>query len=541
VDRRRDLDSAHTMERENEELEMKLNRARAPPSNISTLLPPEILGNIFHWTMIFQREEETSLETPSNLLFVCHHWFQVALQTPQLWTSWGDSVVDWKRRYTSPIVSELHLELNIDGGYRHEYPSKPLLDALQDRAARDFIRRVSFQRQEAEVLNAIIPAITAPGEGIPSIGLESFELYTKRYCHTTVKLSDFFARYRFPKLQQLLLWGRFELLPWNLLAERTGALVRLLLTVLNGWPVPTASQLISILSSNPNLQRLELCCELSSNFDSDKSSLQVELPHLKSIQLSGDCRDVLKFLNRLRPADKVDLLQLYLSCKSTPDISQTFALFLWDHLQRRGGLPGLAVEGECLERAYTLSLDEVEKLDDCRPSKKTTRFMRVSVLMGEGAGPQGEEECGKLFFDSLAYIYDHIVHLTSKHRLLKSTDASIEMTNLVEIRITQRVSLSEWFVEPDLGGSRSYGQILPSLKYLYLFGLEVDGGDWTPLTTFLSRRASAGNRLELLEISPDCPHICPDVAEEVKKLVGNFECRSDSVSPCLNGMCPIGT
>ena len=517
-------------ERGNEKYEIKLGQARNSPLNISTCFPPEILGNIFYWTL-------NPAQAPHNLLFVCRHWFEVALQTPQLWTSWGDKLADWERRHTSPAASELNLKLT--GGYNTHYtsPSKPLQATLQHRAAQDFIRRVSFREQHSHLLNFIIPSITTQGEGIQSISLESFKLYTKRHCDQTVHLTDFFSRSRFPKLQRLLLSGRFELLSWDLLASRTGGIVDLSLSVRSGWPIPSASQLLSILSSNPNLQRFELYDKVFPSFDNDDCSFQVELPHLKWIDLAGGSRDVFKLLNRIRPADKLDFLQLQLSYHSTSDISQTFKRFLPDHLLRRGDLEkGVGVGGACVEGVYSLWVADVEL--GSYSSKDVERFIKVSLLMRKGEGPQEEEDCAKLFFDSLAHIHRNIIFYNSSLSPLRSTDVSIGMVNLVKIRVPRSVPLSEWFVDPDPGGTFSYGQILPSLKYLSFYQLELDGGNWTPLTNFLSRRASVGNRLESLEITPNCPHVCPDVAEEIKRLVQHFEFYPWPVPPCPHGRCP---
>ena len=287
MDRERDCDSM-----QGKKHKIKLNRARHPPLNISTLLPPEILGIIFYWTMVFKQSYS---KPPYNLLLVCRHWFEVALRTPQLWTSWGNSLEDWERRCTFPVGSGLNLKLTEPCGYRSASPSEPLLDALQDRAVRDLIQRVSFKRlkrQESDLFNSIIPAITTSGEGIQSTRLRSFELYTRRHCYDTVNLTDFFSRYRFPKLQRLLLFGRFKLLSWDSLASRTGALINLSLGAYDGWPLPTASELLSILSSNPNLQRFTLYREAYPNLDNHESSFQVELPHLEWIDLSGNSRDV---------------------------------------------------------------------------------------------------------------------------------------------------------------------------------------------------------------------------------------------------------
>ena len=537
MDYRRDYNSIQTIERGNKEHQMKLDRARNPPLNISTFLPPEILGAIFYWVMIFQQKVRTPLKVPHSLLLVDRNWFQVALQTPQLWTSWGSSLKDWERRCASPVVSKLNLELR---GYCEGSPSKPLLSALQDRAARDLIQRVSVKMQKSDLLNSIIPAITARGEGIQSISLEFLELYIDVHCPSKVQLSDFFSRYRFPKLQSLVLSGCFEFLSWNLLASRTGALINLSLSVRNSWPIPTPSELLSILSSNPNLQRLKLHRTALPNFDhDDHSSFQVELPHLEWIHLTGNSRDALKLLSRLRPADKLDSLRLDLSYHSTSDISHTLARFLSDSLLRRGNIEeGVEVGGRCSVHGYSLWVGDVVKLVDCPPSTETKWFMSINVSMKQGEGPLEDGERGKLFFDSLAHIRNHVISLISPHSLLSSPNLlAIGMENLVEIWINRHVSLSEWFVEPDLGGARSYGQILPSLKHLSLFKPGLDEGNWTPLVTFLSSRASVGNLLELLEISP-CPHICPDVVEEIKRVVQEFKYRSESDLPCPHGRCP---
>src|SRR5258708_17503510 len=138
MDTESDSDSIQATERGNEEHEIKLNRARNSHLNVFIPFPPEILGIIFYWTVIFQRRSR-SPQIPRNLRFVCRHWFEVALQTPQLWTSWGDSLEDLERCCTFPTVSEPNLKLERGQYYYHTSPSKPLLDTLQDRAAQDFI------------------------------------------------------------------------------------------------------------------------------------------------------------------------------------------------------------------------------------------------------------------------------------------------------------------------------------------------------------------------------------------------------------------
>lgn len=531
------LDSIQAVEKEIENHELvisKLKQASNSPLNISTLIPPEILGNIFYWTVDLQREHSTSQKIPHNLLFVCRHWFEVALRTPQLWTSWGDSLQEWERRYACPRVPNLNLELAEVYSLEGRSISEPLRDALRDRAARDLIRRV-YLCIEDSALYSITSAITTGGGEIQQTNLESFEVHHLLGFGSTVDLSDFFSRYRFPKLRRIGLSGHCSISSWESLASRTTALVALSLAVEDCCSTPTASQLISILSSNPNLQYLKLSPAVLPNFNSGESSFQVQLDHLKRIELRGDSRNSLQLLNRLRPANKLDCLKLDMFCHSTSGISQTLAWYLGDHILRRGNLQGgLAIRGHS-DQMYFLRVGDVERINNCPPSGGVNWFMEISgFLVGDGR-TQGEES-QKLFLDSIAHIRDHIVYYNSACSPMTSVELLTGMTNLIEIWISEPISLSEWFVEPDPGIAHAYGELLPSLQYLS-FTPRFCEGDWSPLTTFLSRRASVGNRLKFLTINR-CPHMCPGVVDDITRAVQylNVLWRDD----IDDGFCPYG-
>ena len=73
---------------------IKLKRARNSMLNISTIVPPEILGSIFRWNVISDGVLlfEALPKDAYNFLLVCHHWFEVASHTPELWSFWGKTL-----------------------------------------------------------------------------------------------------------------------------------------------------------------------------------------------------------------------------------------------------------------------------------------------------------------------------------------------------------------------------------------------------------------------------------------------------------------
>ena len=90
----------------------RLKRARNSLLNISTRVPPEILGHVFRWNVIPKGEFDGLRAGSYNFLLVCHHWFEVASNTPELWTFWGNNLNQWSQRYQRSGTAPLDLVLN---------------------------------------------------------------------------------------------------------------------------------------------------------------------------------------------------------------------------------------------------------------------------------------------------------------------------------------------------------------------------------------------------------------------------------------------
>ena len=90
MDREINLGSIRALDEQIEEHERAIiqhKRTQNSLLNVSTLLPPEILGNIFRWNVIPDGDFGGLSEDSYNFLLVCRHWFEVASRTPeQLYT-----------------------------------------------------------------------------------------------------------------------------------------------------------------------------------------------------------------------------------------------------------------------------------------------------------------------------------------------------------------------------------------------------------------------------------------------------------------------
>ena len=154
-------------------------------------LPPEILRYIFQMTIEPKPPSDSGIcftvieRSLYNFLLICHHWYEVTICTPELWSSWGYRFEDWERHCLSHKNSPLNLVLD---GWWPQFGcfDKILSNALKSCAACDLIRKVHIRGLHMGLLTFIILLLTPTDEGIRHSSIESIALdYGADHLNTT--------------------------------------------------------------------------------------------------------------------------------------------------------------------------------------------------------------------------------------------------------------------------------------------------------------------------------------------------------------------
>ena len=499
---------------ENKRSIIELKRTQNSLLNVSRL-PPEILGDVFGWNAI--RKETFDLDPfekkPYNFLLVCHHWFEVASTTPELWGFWGNNLQDWAKRHLRYPTAPLDLVL--DGvRFPEDTLDDTLRNALRDRAARDTIRQIHLVAEGSELLSSIISPLTANCEGIQSSSVESVIIQDKN-SDPPVDISDFFTHYRFPQLQRLEL-SSCAISSWDIMTSRTSVLTVLNLCFDEPSPAPTTKQMLGVLASNPTLQKIQLAGCTVPDDGGDGSHFRVPLHHLKILDLTGDFRNVVGLLHRLDHAESTDLTLALWEC-AVGDISPLLGPYLRDYFRRRGraysGL-GLCVSWHNNDISFRAG-DGGGIRPSALGSEQMASFMAIMIYLNT---PPSKELLEKAFLDFIADTpREKIVHFSAHRNPGVIADVYTQLPNLRTLHL-DTIRLSAALPKPSPGEEEG---ILPSLRHVVFDRMLADGGNWKPLATFLSHRASPGNRLDSLTIVRSS-YMRPELAEGIRSVVRNF-------------------
>jgi len=509
---------------------IELKRTRNSLLNISTHVPPEILARIFVWTLfrkvlVFRYLLDSlshfdGLRKGSyNFLLVCHHWFEVASRTPELWSFWGNTLQDWKKRHhrsrATPADLVLYEPQRRHRSWHHSAPiDGPLLDAIRSRVTQDIIRQAHLSSCDHNTLASIVSSLTPDDEGRRNENIES--IVWRNRSLTPVDISHFFARSRLEKLYLLELTGKFHISSWDRLASCTTLLTALSLDISESppSPAPTASQLVSILTSSPNLRELRLSGAALPN-DTDGSAFQAQLRNLKILSVEGVLRRLFDLLHRLILPQALDEIHLTVYDPTVEDISQTLAPYMHDYFRRDVRFQDTLVVSSCSSHGSISIVVCVLSAPVTAPTLSSPVSFTVGV---ENILPNEVEQ----------FLINLITPIPREPVICFAADLDTKlpeelllmMPNISTLNIYD-IELTKGFLQPDPDGPNPEAKLLPSLRWLSLGNITLDDDNWGHLTTYLAHQTS-DDQLISLTVFDDVPHIPPEVADEIKGLVGEF-------------------
>jgi len=492
---------------------IQLKRARNSLLNISTLMPPELLGQVFRWNVIPDYDFGELEKGCYNFLLVCHHWFEIASGTPELWTYWGNTLKLWSQRYqrsgTAPLDLILHAHRSTGDKTITPFDG-PLRDALRDRVACDSIRSIHLRGRDTDLLHSIISSLTLDGGGIRDSSVESLRLE-----HTSLDVSAFLTRYRFPRLRHLHLLTNARITSWDHLRIRAASLTTLSLGFAKTTTNPTTSQVLSILASFPDLQDLLLYETTIPHDDGDGSAPRVSLHRLKKLELFGDCNRVFRLLDRLEHPDRMNFVHLHLSECAEDNLQEFLEPYLRDRIRRDGRFQDmLGMHVSYASSSITFGVNVLGEFDipttqprNCLPSILVSAVFRGGLSQGAGK---------KLCVNLIAVTpRDRVVKFTGGASTRAIMDVFVTMPNIKDLYLIQSV-VSDTFLQQD---PPSHAKSFPSLGHLCLddFTLQ-DDDDWRSLIAYLTRQTSGGQVISL-RLRGKHPPIPPEVVREIEGLV----------------------
>jgi hypothetical protein len=507
-----------------------LKRVRNSLLNVSLRLPPEILGQIFCWRVFRDPLRiRKSQKVSYNFLLVCHHWFEVASCTPELWSYWGRTLKEWLQHYKRPGTAPVDLLLDARCADDSKTPlNGTLLRALQERAKLDAIRSIRLLRERGSLLVAILSTLT-PDHG--KIRQTSIEIIDLRH----VDASNFFVRCRFPKLWYLRLTTGSQFSSWEHIALHTTALTTLVLKIeAFGSRIPTTTQILSILASNPRLQTLRLSGSTISRDDGDRSTIPVPLRHIKKLSVNGDIQPVFRLLQRLDYPEIMDDMTLTVSQCTVEEILGILGPCIRNHIKRDGRFrDGLGVSVKYYPGSISAQVSVIKNTK--RPAQKVT-FATFTADFREGF----------LRHDNVQLCRDFVAHVPVEHVVYFEGDMSMElarasvslMPNIQELRLINP-NLDDGVLQLDPKGPLGKKNLLPALQHLHLDDVITDDRSWRPLLPYLIHQTSDGQRISFT-ITGRREHICKDLVKDMRGLVDELNLDLPLVDDCPFDYCQEG-
>lgn len=484
----------------------------------------EILGLIFKFAVTAESRDPNFpgiQKGARNLLLVCHCWYEVARDSPELWTSWGNSLEDWKRWHNHSGTSMLDLVLD---GLKHK--SRPfdaaLSNPLMEHSARDAVRKVHLRDQNKDTVLSIL-LLLALGGGSTGGSIESIVL-------EGIDPSVFFKHRRFPKLRKLSLAG-YPISALTFL-ESPAALVDLSLSNHQTSFAPISiSPIISLLASSPDMRTLKLKSLVFDDDSSRSSGDQVSLLHLEKLSLTGNRNGIFKILRQLKLPGTVRQVKLVFSgCimeDTTAIVKSICGYLILD--STFGNKLRISFSADLRYISVSISDAGAGSCDTTQTRLPDLPQVRFSIDLVQDATP-GEKR--QTWIDILRLLpTERIAYFETNFPEVEEAMPELQVLHLFD------VELSSGFLLPKHNRQNAHNELLPSLRTLYLDSVTAEDDNWDPLVNYLTHRQ--GSRLVLLTLSG--AHICSETLERIKLLVQELRYLPDSdylcpVRGCMNGV-----
>jgi hypothetical protein len=504
---------------------IQLKRARNSLLNVSTRVPLEILGYIFCWRA-FPNSDHFCPSEPQKgsykFLLVCHHWLEVAFHTPELWSYWGNTLGQWLRRSKragTPSVTDLVL-IGLQLGHDLVPLHGTLRNALRERAERNTIRSIHLSTLKSSLQTSIFSALTPDGEDIRYTSVEAVSL-------RHVKVSNFFARHRFPKLRYLHLSVGVRIPSWKDLGSNITTLTTLFIIVDHETGVPTTTQLLSILASNPRLRDLTLSSLMMMG---GMPTISASLCQLTRFSVGGYLHPVSQLLQQLDYPGSMAEMTLSVSHDVVEDLVGFLGPYLQDYILRDGRFSeGLGIFVDSLPASVSIQASTDNNVNSQRET-----FASFTANFRANRPPRNRVRFCSNFFAHTPV--DYVVYFggelsMDEIRRIAPTMPQVQELHLVGARLADR------FLRSDSGGPLDEEKLFPSLQRLHLEDANFGGDEsWGALLSYLVHQTSGGQRISLA-ISGLPRHICKDVVAAVESLVEElvFDFSLDNDCPrCLS-------
>ena len=414
------------------------------------------------------------------------------------------------------------LDLVLDGGKQRTHLSTFVEKTLRDRASQDTIQLVHLRSGDYRLLNSILRTLTADPEEVRCSRMESFILQNQG--GRTVNVSEYFVHTRFPKLRHLDLTKCF-VSSLGTLQSQTKLLTTLVLDIKLCLRKTTTPELLSLLASNPSIQKLALTgCLIPDYWSEDQDQSRVSLPELKELKLAGESNDVSKFLKNLVFPDVLDHLDISLYHYRMMDIEDVIGPYLRDFFRRRGrSQSGLGICAS-LESNILFHVGDGGTLHS--PSLVTKRVVPfLTLTLPSPMAILDHNILYDLKNERLRGLItctpqERIVYLKIRYNPTRTNTNSTAMGNVYALLPNLKVLHSEWIplslLFPKPIAERKDLSPPQSLRHLII---ETTCDDWTPLTSFLSlSRTPPAKRLDFLHITSPAP-MHPEVEEDLRNSV----------------------